>query len=122
MARSFVADVAERDDAPGEYGLDEWLHTDPGAEVSDDAREVLAHMARSKTAVPLTAEIRADLGWPMDRLEDALAELGDRPASVARELTKLHEEILRGGLSALLAELKGRPGIKGELVIVIGAE
>jgi 16S rRNA (cytidine1402-2'-O)-methyltransferase len=55
-------------------------------------------------------------------LEDALAELGDRPASIARELTKLHEEILRGGLSELLAELKGRPGVKGELVIVIGTE
>jgi 16S rRNA (cytidine1402-2'-O)-methyltransferase len=54
-------------------------------------------------------------------LEDALAELGDRPASVARELTKLHEEILRGALSELLAELKKRPGIKGEFVLVIGA-
>jgi 16S rRNA (cytidine1402-2'-O)-methyltransferase len=40
---------------------------------------------------------------------------------VARELTKLHEEILRGALSELLAELKGRPGIKGEFVLVIGA-
>ena len=32
-------------------------------------------------------------------LEDALAELGDRPAAVGRELTKLHEEVLRGRLS-----------------------
>jgi 16S rRNA (cytidine1402-2'-O)-methyltransferase len=54
-------------------------------------------------------------------LEDALAELGDRPAAMARELTKLHEEILRGPLSGLLAELKGRPGVKGELVLVIAA-
>jgi len=54
-------------------------------------------------------------------LEDALAELGDRPAAIARELTKLHEEALRGRLSELLAELKGRPSIKGELVVVIGA-
>ncbi|HEX4498897.1 MAG TPA: 16S rRNA (cytidine(1402)-2'-O)-methyltransferase [Thermoanaerobaculia bacterium] len=53
-------------------------------------------------------------------LEDALAELGNRPASVARELTKLHEEILRGALSELLEELKKRPGIKGEFVLVIG--
>jgi 16S rRNA (cytidine1402-2'-O)-methyltransferase len=53
-------------------------------------------------------------------LEDALAELGDRPVAIARELTKMHEEILRGPLSALLAELKSRPSLKGEFVLVIG--
>ncbi|HKI05264.1 MAG TPA: 16S rRNA (cytidine(1402)-2'-O)-methyltransferase [Thermoanaerobaculia bacterium] len=55
-------------------------------------------------------------------LEDALAELGDRPVAIARELTKMHEEILRGPLSELLAELKARPSLKGEFVLVIGAE
>lgn len=54
-------------------------------------------------------------------LEDALAELGDRPAAIARELTKIHEEVLRGRLSELLAELKGRASLKGEFVVVIGA-
>lgn len=54
-------------------------------------------------------------------LEDALEELGDRPASLGRELTKLHEEVLRGSLSALLEEMKSRPAIKGEIVLVIGA-
>ena len=53
-------------------------------------------------------------------LEDALAELGDRPAALAREMTKLHEEVLRGRLSEILAEMKSRPGIKGEMVLVIG--
>jgi 16S rRNA (cytidine1402-2'-O)-methyltransferase len=53
-------------------------------------------------------------------LEDALAELGDRPAAIARELTKMHEEILRGRLSELLAELEDRPALKGEYVLVIG--
>lgn len=52
-------------------------------------------------------------------LDDALAELGDRPAAVARELTKIHEEILRGNLSELRAELGRRPSLKGELVIVV---
>jgi 16S rRNA (cytidine1402-2'-O)-methyltransferase len=52
-------------------------------------------------------------------LEDALAELGDRPVAVCRELTKLHEETLRGPLSAVLADLKARPGIKGEIVVVV---
>jgi len=54
-------------------------------------------------------------------LADALEELGDRPAAIARELTKMHEEILRGSLSRLLEELKIRPSLKGEFVIVIGA-
>ena len=52
-------------------------------------------------------------------LEDALAELGDRPVAVARELTKLHEEVLRGPLSAVLAALRERPALKGELTVVI---
>jgi 16S rRNA (cytidine1402-2'-O)-methyltransferase len=53
-------------------------------------------------------------------LEDALAELGDRPVAVARELTKLHEEILRGPLSEVLEELRGRAALKGEFVVVVG--
>jgi 16S rRNA (cytidine1402-2'-O)-methyltransferase len=53
-------------------------------------------------------------------LEDAIAELGDRPAALARELTKMHEEVLRGTLSTILEEMKSRQAIKGELVLVIG--
>ena len=55
-------------------------------------------------------------------LEDALAILGDRPVAVARELTKLHEEILRGPLSAVLETLRGRAALKGEFVVVVGAQ
>ena len=53
-------------------------------------------------------------------LGDAREELGDRPAAVARELTKMHEEVLRGTLSELLAELEKRPALKGEFVVVVG--
>lgn len=53
-------------------------------------------------------------------LDDALAELGERPAAVARELTKMHEEVLRGELSELRAELADRVSLKGEFVLVIG--
>src|SRR4051812_8205289 len=53
-------------------------------------------------------------------LDDALAELGDRPAAIGRELTKLHEEVLRGTLTEIRAELAGRAGLKGEFVIVVG--
>jgi 16S rRNA (cytidine1402-2'-O)-methyltransferase len=55
-------------------------------------------------------------------LRDALVELGDRRAAVARELTKLHEEVLRGRVSEVLASLlEAEP--RGEIVVVIeGAE
>ena len=56
----------------------------------------------------------------LSSLTDALAELGDRPAAVCRELTKLHEEVLRGSLSELHASLARRAKIKGELVVVVG--
>lgn len=52
-------------------------------------------------------------------LAEALELLGDRPAAVARELTKLHEEVLRGSLSELLARLRDTT-LKGEVVVVIG--
>jgi len=53
-------------------------------------------------------------------LDDALAEMGDRPAAIARELTKLHEEVLRGPLSGLREELAKRASLKGEIVVVLG--
>jgi 16S rRNA (cytidine1402-2'-O)-methyltransferase len=53
-------------------------------------------------------------------LEDARAEMGDRPAALCRELTKLHEETTRARLSQLQADYGGRPAIKGEFVLVIG--
>lgn len=51
-------------------------------------------------------------------LADALEVYGDRPAAIARELTKLHEEVLRGSLSQLLDRVKEKP-LKGEFVILI---
>jgi 16S rRNA (cytidine1402-2'-O)-methyltransferase len=55
-------------------------------------------------------------------LEDAQAEIGDRPAALARELTKLHEEVLRGRLSEIAAAIHARPTLRGEFVLVIAAE
>ena len=54
-------------------------------------------------------------------LRDLRAELGNRPVAVAREMTKLHEEVLRGALDEVATELEARPTIKGELVVVVGA-
>ena len=55
-----------------------------------------------------------------DTLRDALATLGDRPACLARSLTKRHERYQRGSLSALIAELEAEGEVRGECTIVIG--
>ena len=52
-------------------------------------------------------------------LADLAAGLGDREAAICRELTKLHEEIRRGGLAAL-AQSCGDSERRGEFVMVIG--
>ena len=58
------------------------------------------------------------------RLAESLADmaemLGDRPAAVARELTKLHEEIRRGRLADLAAHYRDAGPPRGEAVVVIG--
>jgi 16S rRNA (cytidine1402-2'-O)-methyltransferase len=51
-------------------------------------------------------------------LEDALAQLGDRRAAVARELTKVHQETIRGALSELVDRLTDRE-LRGEIAVVI---
>lgn len=51
-------------------------------------------------------------------LADCLEVLGDRKATVARELTKLHEEISSGTLSEIAAKFAGKT-VKGEIVLVI---
>jgi 16S rRNA (cytidine1402-2'-O)-methyltransferase len=53
-------------------------------------------------------------------LDDLFSLLGDRPAAIARELTKLHEEVVRGHLGELALRYK-QAEPKGECVIVIGA-
>jgi 16S rRNA (cytidine1402-2'-O)-methyltransferase len=54
-----------------------------------------------------------------DTLADAREILGEREAAVARELTKLHEEIARGRLSELVARFSGEHAARGEMVLVI---
>ncbi|MDX1414446.1 MAG: 16S rRNA (cytidine(1402)-2'-O)-methyltransferase [Candidatus Promineifilaceae bacterium] len=54
-------------------------------------------------------------------LTDALYVLGDRPAALANELTKLYESVSHGRLSELLAALENEEP-RGEYVVVIGAK
>src|SRR6185437_1844521 len=52
-------------------------------------------------------------------LKDALEILGERQAVVARELTKMHEEIARGSLSELTARFSSPESARGEMVLLI---
>jgi 16S rRNA (cytidine1402-2'-O)-methyltransferase len=52
-------------------------------------------------------------------LKDAHEILGEREAVVARELTKMHEEIARGRLSELAERFTSGPGVRGEIVLII---
>jgi len=54
-----------------------------------------------------------------ESVADALEVLGDRTACLAREVTKLHEEFLRGKLSEILASLEERPA-RGEITLIFG--
>jgi 16S rRNA (cytidine1402-2'-O)-methyltransferase len=51
-------------------------------------------------------------------LEDAIAVLGDRPAALANDLTKLYERMERGSLSALRDGL-GEERLRGEFTLVV---
>ena len=53
-------------------------------------------------------------------LEDVQAVMGARPVVVARELTKLHEEFLRGTAAEVRTELAARPAVKGEITLLLG--
>lgn len=56
----------------------------------------------------------------LEALEDVTAVLGERPIVLTRELTKMHEEFLRGTAAEVLEKLRERPSIKGEMTLVIG--
>ena len=54
-------------------------------------------------------------------LADALEVLGDVEVTVAREMTKLHEELASGTVASLLEDFRSRDAIRGEITIVFGA-
>jgi 16S rRNA (cytidine1402-2'-O)-methyltransferase len=79
-------------------------------------RKVLAELAR----IPATLVVFESPHRLAESVADAAAVLGPRPAAIARELTKLHEEVRRGTLDELAGALAQEPPPKGEIVIVIG--
>jgi 16S rRNA (cytidine1402-2'-O)-methyltransferase len=72
--------------------------------------------ANSQTAIVYESPERV-----VDSLDNALEILGDIDVTVAREMTKLHEEFVSGAISEVLAELKKRSAIRGEITLVFAA-
>jgi 16S rRNA (cytidine1402-2'-O)-methyltransferase len=57
----------------------------------------------------------------LETLSDVVEVLGEeRHVVIAREVTKLHEEFLRGRAGDVLDRLKARDGVKGEITLLIG--
>ena len=56
----------------------------------------------------------------LEALEAIEAALGPRPVVVARELTKVHEEFLRGAAGEIRDRLAAREAVKGEFTILVG--
>ncbi len=57
----------------------------------------------------------------VEALSDVVEVLGNaRHVVIAREVTKLHEEFLRGRAGDVLETLQGRDGVKGEITLLIG--
>ena len=80
--------------------------------------------ARRKALDALKAESRTLIFYEaphrvVETLADASEILGARPAVIAREVTKLHEEFLRGALSELLDSARKRAP-RGEITLLIG--
>lgn len=55
-----------------------------------------------------------------ETLSDMASVLGPRPVSIARELTKLHEEVTRGDLESLAETYRHRDPPRGEITLVVG--
>ncbi len=73
----------------------------------------------SFTAVPATLVFFESPARTSASLKDMIDVLGDRPAALARELTKKYEETRRGLLSELIQSIKEAPP-RGEIVILVG--
>ncbi|HAM32457.1 MAG: 16S rRNA (cytidine(1402)-2'-O)-methyltransferase [Deltaproteobacteria bacterium GWB2_65_81] len=79
---------------------------------------------RRKALAALSRETRTMIFYESPQrlggfLADAVEEFGERRACIVRELTKVHEEILRGTLPELAGEIGGRASVLGEITVVV---
>jgi 16S rRNA (cytidine1402-2'-O)-methyltransferase len=83
-------------------------------------RSTLEALRANTTGAATTAIFYETPHRILDALTDIVATFGPTQRIVlARELTKLHEEFLRGTAAEVLATLTGRPSIRGEMVLLL---
>ncbi|GAB4359419.1 MAG: hypothetical protein OHK0021_03590 [Bryobacter sp.] len=87
----------------------------------------LPHKAKARretlaawSAIPATLIFFESPHRILETLTDLEELFADRPVVLARELTKLHEEFLRGVPSELRSQLAARSVVKGECTVLIG--
>jgi 16S rRNA (cytidine1402-2'-O)-methyltransferase len=95
--------------APGTFAFEGFLPRKPGPR----ARRIDELAGERRTLVLYESPHRVEA-----TLAALLEGLGDRRAALARELTKLHEEVRRGSLEELLEGVREGPP-KGEIVLVV---
>ncbi|MBL8908777.1 MAG: 16S rRNA (cytidine(1402)-2'-O)-methyltransferase [Rhizobiales bacterium] len=77
------------------------------------------HFLEDLKGVHATLVMFDTAGRLAESLEDIAAILGDRDVAVGRELTKLHEQVIRGPAREVRDELLARQSLKGEITLVI---
>ncbi len=80
------------------------------------ARKKLLEQMRESTASAIFFESAHRI---VDSLEDVLKVLGDRLMVLAREVTKIHEEFVRGRCSEIIEVLRKRSSIPGEITLLV---
>ncbi len=84
----------------------------PPSRRGERARWYARFASREETRVLFESPFRV-----VESLEEMARAWGDPQVCLGRELTKLHEEILRGTAASVAALLGKRPGVKGEIAI-----
>lgn len=86
----------------------------PPSRRGERSRWYAAHAAAEGTLVLFESPFRV-----VESLREMAASWGDPRVVLGRELTKLHEELLRGTASGVASVLAARPGVKGEIVVAV---
>lgn len=86
----------------------------PARKKNKRLQQLKALVGHSETLIFYQAPLRM-----MSFLKELMAILGDRQAVLAREITKHHEEFIRGSLSHIHTRLSGRDAVKGECTLLV---